>query len=177
MQESPRRSPISVIPQTSAIPTSTRHSPKPPVIPAKPPSFPRTREPRIHKARLFRTAARDHHKTPVGPHFGHPPNVRHSRETPSFPRTREPRIHKARLFRTTARDHHKILVSAPFPPFPQTGRLGDGTFIPFTQHLHPPPTPFPNQGTQRRGGSRTAQPTKPSTPKSPQHTRTTTTQS
>ena len=80
-------------------PESTNHVIPTPnhVIPAKPrhsrqaTSFPRTREPRIHKARRFSAQTTSSPRKP-----------RHSRQATSFPRTREPRIHKARRFSAQA---------------------------------------------------------------------------
>ena len=128
-------------------------------------SFPRTREPRINKARLFTPSQRPFHK----PHrsrgrgrfsgrYVHP----ESTKTTSFPRTREPRINKARLLTPSQRPFHKPhrsrgrgRFSGPnvhpdstkTPSFPRTreSRINKARLLSPSRRPLPKPPPFPRQ--------------------------------
>ena len=139
-----------------------------------PPSFPRTRGPRINKARLFPHPG-DHCKTPVIPapkprhsrgrgdpestKHAFPPsrrplqNPRHSRaQAPSFPRTRESRINKARLFPHPG-DHRKTPVIPAPKPRHSRGRGNPESikhaFSPIPATIAKPPS-FPRRRTLQR---------------------------
>ena len=153
----------------SADETSIQNQQRPRHSRARASSFPRTREPRINRARLFSLSRRPLQNPVIPADAGasadetsiqNQQRPRHSRaRASSFPRTREPRINRARLF-THPGDYCKT------PSFPRTRESRINKARLFTPSRRPLQNPRHSRGRGRFSG-RNVHPESTTTPSFP----------